>query len=100
MWQVRQRSTSGSICWDTLGQSVGGGHMGVSPCHHWGTNQVHFSCTEPPEGCCFILPYRCVATRLGVYYISQTRVYVCATDISTQHGGTDWCRRTMYRHGR
>ena len=30
----------GYQCWDTLGQGVGGGPIGISACHHFGGNQV------------------------------------------------------------
>ena len=38
--QVRERSGE-RRCWDTLGQSVGGGPIGVYYCHGLGGNQVH-----------------------------------------------------------
>ena len=28
------------MCFDTMGQGVGGGAMGTSSCHHFGGNQV------------------------------------------------------------
>lgn len=36
--QIKQQK--GTLCWDTLGQGVGGGPIGVSHCHHFGGNQV------------------------------------------------------------
>ena len=37
-FQFKQKK--GMMCWDTLGQPVGGGPIGVSHCHHFGGNQV------------------------------------------------------------
>ena len=37
-FQFKQKQ--GMLCWDTLGQAVGGGPIGVSHCHHFGGNQV------------------------------------------------------------
>ena len=39
-WQVREKNGE-RRCWDTLGQSVGGGAIGVYYCHGLGGNQVH-----------------------------------------------------------
>ena len=38
LFQFKQKK--GMMCWDTLGQPVGGGPIGVSHCHHFGGNQV------------------------------------------------------------
>lgn len=57
--EFKQRK--GMLCWDTLGQSVGGGPIGVSHCHHFGGNQmfrlntkgqlgVGERCIEAPSG--------------------------------------------------
>lgn len=37
--EVKQKQ--GMLCWDTLGQPVGGGPIGVSHCHHFGGNQMY-----------------------------------------------------------
>ncbi|KAK3591806.1 hypothetical protein CHS0354_007658 [Potamilus streckersoni] len=34
------KQKQGMMCWDTLGQGVGGGAIGISHCHHFGGNQL------------------------------------------------------------
>lgn len=38
--EITQKDSPNPQCWDTQGQPLGGGSIGVSPCHHLGGNQM------------------------------------------------------------
>lgn len=46
--EVKQKN--GYHCWDTRGERPGGGHIGVSSCHHYGGNQLFRLNTEGQIG--------------------------------------------------
>ncbi|KAK3092658.1 hypothetical protein FSP39_005536 [Pinctada imbricata] len=55
------KEKSGSKCWDTMGQQVGGGAIGASYCHHFGGSQLFRINTKGQIG----VGERCIESRNG-----------------------------------